>query len=115
MDHGIVDRLLLVITVKGALSAFSAKFISPQSKNSKVTLKGQCVKIQAMLCQRDKTLFFMLKGHSLPIILNSNCMLKQHYLQIVQKEFHVIGAHSARETKLYFYFKGALFFDNARF
>ena len=33
MDHGIVDRLLLVITVKGALSAFSAKFISPQSKN----------------------------------------------------------------------------------
>ena len=34
MDHEIVDRLLLVITVKGALSAFSAKFISPQSKSS---------------------------------------------------------------------------------
>ena len=45
MDHGIVDRLLLVITVKGALSAFGAKFISPQSKNSRVTLKGQCLKI----------------------------------------------------------------------
>ena len=28
-----------------ALSAFGAKFISPQSKNSKVTLKGQCLKI----------------------------------------------------------------------
>ena len=45
MDHEIVDRLLLVITVKGALSTFSAKFSSPQSKNSKVTLKGQCLKI----------------------------------------------------------------------
>ena len=45
MNQGTVDRLLLVITVKGALSTFSAKFIWPQSKNSKVTLKGQCLKI----------------------------------------------------------------------
>ena len=45
MDHGTVDRLLLVITVKRALTAFSAKFIWPQSKNLKVTLKGKCLKI----------------------------------------------------------------------
>ena len=45
MDHGIVDRLLLVITVKVVLSTISARFILPQSKNSKVTLKGQCLKM----------------------------------------------------------------------
>ena len=45
MDHGIVEGLLLVITVKGDFSTFSAKFILPQSKNSEVTLKGQCSKI----------------------------------------------------------------------
>ena len=45
MNHGTVDHLLLVITVKGALSTFGAKFIWPQSKNSKVTLKGQYSKI----------------------------------------------------------------------
>ena len=88
MDHGIVDRLLLVITVKGALSTFSAKFISSQSKNSKVTLKGQCLKIvqnSSYALPARQNFIFMLKGHSLPIILNSNFTLKRHSLLIVQK------------------------------
>ena len=64
MDHGIVERLLLVITVKGALSTFSAKFILPQPKNSKVTLKGQClktVKFKPYFASETK-LYFHVKG-----------------------------------------------------
>ena len=40
MDHGIVDHLLLVITVKEALSAFSAKFERTHSFAPTV-LKGE--------------------------------------------------------------------------
>ena len=42
-------------------------------------------------------------------------MLKRHSLPTLQKVFHVEGAHSASETKLYFYAKKAVFANNTKF
>ena len=76
-----LNRLLLIITVKGALSTFSAKSILPQSKKKlqshvKEAMFEDSVKFK--LCFASETnLYFMLKGHSLTIILNSNFMYKE--------------------------------------
>ena len=41
--------------------------------------------------------------------------LKRNSLQTVQKVFHIKGAYSASETKLYFYVKEAVFANNTKF